>query len=68
MQEIISPYTIEYKGKLSDQHIIYSEGLALSILGASKVSTSIVYYIFTGKCLGQAIRNNMYVSSNWVRL
>ena len=49
MQEIISPYTIEYKGKLSDQHIIYSEDLALSILGASKVSTSIIHYIFTGK-------------------
>ena len=49
MQKIISPYTIEYKGKLSDQHIIYSEDLALSILGASKVSTSIIHYIFTGK-------------------
>ena len=77
MQEIISPYTIEYKGKLSDRHIVYSEDLALSILGASKVSTSIIHYIFTGKvpranykkqyvCVTNPPKSGSYEWNQWI--
>ena len=49
MQEVISPYTIKYTGGLTDEHIINSQELAFSILGASKISTSVIHYIFTGR-------------------
>lgn len=49
MQEIITPYRITYVGKLADDHIINSEELGYSIIGASKISTAIIHYIFTGK-------------------
>lgn len=49
MQEIIAPYTIKYTGRLADEHIIVSDDLGHSILGASKMSTAIIHFILYGK-------------------
>lgn len=54
MPEIISPYTITYKGKLADNQLIDSQDLAYSILGASKISTSIIHSF----CLGKVPKGN----------
>ena len=49
MSEIISQHTITYTGKLADDQIVDSQDLAYSILGAAKISISVIHYFHFGR-------------------
>ena len=49
MEQVIRPWRVSYSGKISSDGFINTEEFGHSLIGSSKISVSIIHYIFEGR-------------------
>jgi len=47
--EVIQPWTLAYRGGITEDNIINTEEVGYSLIGCSKISTCIIHYILEGR-------------------